>query len=141
MLTMTKTSTGMLDSTTPRTPPSCWAICSERVGSAFALSSASPVSALAASELADSGSAVSGSVTGWGSRVMFSPEGRGRSARMVEFVHRVVDHLAIVAHREAAPGGQLASRLDAGDVPPAQPDQGDDVGPVVEVGLQRRQRG
>src|SRR3954468_19258947 len=54
-----------------------------------------------------------------------------------EFVPGVVDDPLAVEGGEPAAGSEGAAGLDAGDTPPAEPDQGDRPGTVEEFGLQR----
>src|SRR3954449_8603176 len=128
---------GRLASTMPRQPPSCsmtrWrsnvrgAACAP-VGSGAAgagPSGRSPGALIAVSP----GTSVAGA-----SPLALSTSSDGSAG--AEFVPGVVDDPLAVEGGEPAAGSEGAAGLDAGDTPPAEPDQGDRPGTVEEFGLQ-----
>src|SRR5918996_1813197 len=117
----TNTATGMVEATTPCTPP----ICASMVGSSRSRrdpSSARP-------RASDSGGG-----PGVGPWVTLLLVGIGRA----DLVVGVVEDLAPVPQGEPPAHTHGAPRLDAGDAAPAEPDQRDTVGAVEQLGLQRR---
>src|SRR5690606_32637005 len=149
----TKIATGMVDATMPGTPP----ICSSRVGSSR---SCDPPAAPGSVSDSGRGPGFGPSVTVllWlsdrrlvGAHVLHrrtgAAEGTGRCAPEpsrcaggADLVERVVEDLAPVPQRQPPPHAHGATGLDAGDAPPAEPDEGDVVGAVEQLGLQRRVR-
>src|SRR5947199_2529085 len=107
MLTTTNTATGIVEAMIPGTPP----ICSRSVGARRSVGGDS-----------SGGPAVTGLLRGVG---------------LTDLVERVVDHLASVANGEPPPDPQGAPGLDARDAAPAHPDQGDALGAVEQLGLER----
>src|SRR5689334_4034801 len=106
MLTTTKTATGIVEATTPGTPP----ICSSSVGERCSVGGDS-----------SGGPAVTGLLRGVG---------------LTDLVERVVDHLASVADREPTPHPQSTARLNPRDAAAAHPHEGDALGAVEQLGLE-----
>ena len=107
MLTTTNTATGIVEAMIPGTPP----ICSRSVGERRSVGGDS-----------SGGPAVTGLLRGVG---------------LTDLVERVVDHLASVADREPPPHPKGTTGLDARDAAPAHPDEGDALGAVEQLGLER----
>src|SRR5690242_15706756 len=107
MLTTTNTATGIVEATIPGTPP----ICSKSVGARRAAGGDS-----------SGGPAVTGLLRGVG---------------LTDLVERVVDHLASLANRQPPAHPQGAPGLDARDAATAHPDEGDALGAVEQLGLER----
>ena len=77
---------------------------------------------------------------GGASRTGRRPVGPRYSVRPLELVVRVVDDLPSVTDGHPPAGAHGTTRLDARDPPASQPHEGDAVGAVEELGLERRHR-
>src|SRR3954454_8895017 len=65
------------------------------------------------------------------------PTGVAVGTRLLQLVAGVEHHPRLVLHADPADDLDRASRLDAGDPPTTQPDEGDQARAVVQLGLER----